>query len=101
MGKRVRLGPVSEVASGDFRLYHLNAIDVVVYNVDGSYFAVSNYCPHLGVAISRGPLDGQTITCPGHGYRFDVTTGACLDVPELSLARFTLEVEDGTLYVSF
>lgn len=101
MGRRIELGLASAIPRNDFRVFPLEAIDVVVYNVEGVFYAVSNYCPHQGVVISRGPLQGKIVTCPGHGYQFDVTTGQCLTDPELGLARFVLEREGDTLYLTF
>ncbi len=101
MGQKVRLGPAREVPVNDFIVYQLDAIDVVVYRIGEAFYAISSYCPHAGINISRGPLQDGIITCPGHGLRFDVTTGACLDMPELSLTRFAVSVEDGWLYVTF
>lgn len=101
MGTRVRLGPKNEIPENDFKVYQLDAVDVVVYNVAGTFYAVGNYCPHAGVALSRGPLDGTIITCPGHGLRFDVTTGKCLDMEFLFLTRFELDDDGGDLYVRF
>ena len=101
MGARVRLGPKHAIPENDFRVFQLDAIDVVVYNVMGKFYGVGNYCPHAGVALSRGPLDGTIITCPGHGLRFDVVTGDCLDMEFLKLTRFEIEVVGDDLYVTF
>jgi 3-phenylpropionate/trans-cinnamate dioxygenase ferredoxin subunit len=101
MNERVRLGPAAEIPDNDFTVYQLDAVDVVVYKIAGKYYAIGNYCPHAGQSLSRGPLDGTVITCPGHGLRFDVITGKCLDIDYLALARFDLELVDGDLYVIF
>lgn len=44
-------------------------------NVDGSLHAVDNNCPHNGGPLAKGALDGQTVTCPWHAWRWDVTSG--------------------------
>jgi 3-phenylpropionate/trans-cinnamate dioxygenase ferredoxin subunit len=101
MEKRIRIGPASEIPEGECRVFQLDAIDIVICRIDGRFFAVSNNCPHAGIVISRGPLTGTVLTCPGHGLRFDVTTGACLDRDDLVLGRFAVEEDDGILYVRF
>ncbi len=50
---------------------------------DGTPFALRDRCPHRGMALSKGPFDGQTLMCPFHGWRFG-TDGGCKDVPTLS-----------------
>jgi nitrite reductase (NADH) small subunit len=44
-------------------------------NVDGVLHAVDNNCPHNGGPLARGVLDGTVLTCPWHGWRWDVTSG--------------------------
>ena len=44
-------------------------------NVDGSLHAVDNNCPHNGGPLAKGTLDGQTVICPWHAWRWDVTSG--------------------------
>lgn len=101
MGERVRLGPADEIPDGDFKVYQLEAIDVVVYRLGDSYYAISPFCPHAGANLSRGEATKGIITCPGHGLRFDVTTGQCLDMPDLVLGRFELMVGNNELFVKF
>jgi len=101
MGERIRLGPAEEIADNDFKVYELEAVDVVVYRLGDAYYAISPFCPHAGVNLARGQADRGIITCPGHGLRFDIVTGSCLDMPDLVLGRFDLILEDDNLYVQF
>lgn len=45
---------------------------------DGSTAKVARYCPHLGLPLDAEPDSDGTITCPWHGYRFDIATGKCV-----------------------
>ncbi|MFH1699570.1 MAG: Rieske 2Fe-2S domain-containing protein [Candidatus Zixiibacteriota bacterium] len=101
MSKSIRLGPAAEISAGDSMIYNLDAIDVAVYNIKGKYYAIGVNCPHAGVVITKGIVDRSIITCPGHGYKFDIITGRCQNDPGLSLAKFDLENSNGILYVSF
>lgn len=56
--------------------------EVAVFNVDGEYYAIDNFCPHKGAPLSEGLLCGHIIECSLHGWQFDVRTGECLTVPE-------------------
>jgi nitrite reductase/ring-hydroxylating ferredoxin subunit len=69
---------------------------VAVYRVEGSLVACEDVCPHQGAALSRGGLDGRTITCPRHGSQFDVTTGARTRGPaDRDISRYPLLVDHG------
>ncbi len=45
---------------------------------DGRKAQVAKYCPHLGLPLNAEPNADGTITCPWHGYRFDVASGKCV-----------------------
>jgi 3-phenylpropionate/trans-cinnamate dioxygenase ferredoxin subunit len=55
-------------------------------------------CPHEDVDLTGGDLDGCILTCPGHGYRFDLPSGRCLHDPELQLRRFPVTILDGEVW---
>jgi nitrite reductase/ring-hydroxylating ferredoxin subunit len=48
---------------------------VAIANVDGRYHAIDGLCPHQGGPLGTGMLCGSVLTCPWHGWQFDVTTG--------------------------
>jgi nitrite reductase/ring-hydroxylating ferredoxin subunit len=52
-------------------------------------------CPLL-----MGRLDGYTIACPCHDWRFDIRTGRFLDAPELGLSVYLTKLDAGKLWVS-
>ena len=55
--------------------------DVAVFNVAGNLCATQNKCTHRQGPLSKGKLDGSTVTCPLHGAQFNVCTGAVLRGP--------------------
>ena len=71
----------SEVPEGTLKLAQLGGKRVVVANVGGNFFAMGEVCTHMGGPLSRGRLNGFVITCPWHGSRFDVRTGAVAGGP--------------------
>ena len=48
---------------------------VALYNIDGAFHALDGICPHQGGPLAKGQLTGCVVTCPWHGWQFDVTTG--------------------------
>jgi nitrite reductase (NADH) small subunit len=48
---------------------------VALFNVDGMFYALDGVCPHQGGPLGQGRLTGQVVTCPWHGWQFDVTSG--------------------------
>ena len=76
--------------------------DVAVFNVNGGFCATQAACTHKQGPLNEGPLDGSTVTCPWHGSRFDVCTGAVLQGPAkdpLKTYRVTVDGEVGRVEV--
>lgn len=48
---------------------------VAVFNVGGQFYALDGVCPHQGGPLGKGCLEGSVVTCPWHGWQFDVRTG--------------------------
>ena len=70
--------------------------EVLLANVEGSYYAIANKCTHLGGSLAKGVLDGQIVTCPRHGAQFDVKTG--LAVGEAKIAMIKMKVKNEGSY---
>jgi nitrite reductase/ring-hydroxylating ferredoxin subunit len=72
--------------------------EVAVFLVDGRVHAFANACPHEGNPLVLADVAGPTLTCPFHGWRFDVETGACL-VGEAPAKRFDAEIRGDEVWV--
>ena len=54
---------------------------VVVFHVDGQFYAIDDVCTHDGGPLGEGFLEGFTIACPRHGAKFDIRDGRVLCMP--------------------
>ena len=72
--------------------------ELVVYNVDGEFYATDNFCPHKGALLSEGTMCGHIVECGWHGWQFDVRSGECLTVRE-RLKTYEVIIEDGLVKV--
>jgi nitrite reductase/ring-hydroxylating ferredoxin subunit len=73
--------------------------EVFLYRKGDEVFAIGNECPHQGGMLCDGWVEGEIVTCPLHGWEFDLRTGACMTVPGESVPRFRVTVEDGAVFV--
>ena len=71
---------------------------IAVSNVDGEYYACTNTCPHMEGPLGEGKLNGHILTCPYHGWQFDVRSGQCQTVDE-TIATFEVEIVDNAVCV--
>jgi 3-phenylpropionate/trans-cinnamate dioxygenase ferredoxin subunit len=65
---------------------------VLVVNLGGVPYAIDDTCNHAGDSLTRGDLSGCQISCPAHGYLFDVRTGYLIEPVGLCDAQRTFEV---------
>ncbi len=81
MGKLVKVGSVADIPPGSAKLVEVEGKRIAVFNVGGRYYAIDDTCPHRGGPLSEGTLQGEVVTCPWHGSKFNVATGAVLTPP--------------------
>jgi nitrite reductase/ring-hydroxylating ferredoxin subunit len=84
-------GESLERVAGDYVL--------ALFNVDGVYYALDGICPHQGGPLGKGRLSGCVVTCPWHGWQFDVCDGRHSLNPRIVQPRFPVRVENEMILV--
>lgn len=109
-GRTFVVGRVSEIPPGERRIVDVGGRTIGVFNVKGRFYALRNICPHQGAPLCQGSLkgtalpsapgeylwgrDGEILSCPWHGWEFDVTTGRSIFNPHRTRVRtFEVSVE--------
>ena len=72
---------MAALAEGQMTTCVVAGEELLIANVDGQFFAVSNLCSHAGQRLSGGRLRGHELRCPLHRATFDIRTGAALTAP--------------------
>jgi toluene monooxygenase system ferredoxin subunit len=89
----------SELWLGDMRRVRLGDARVLLLRTDEGLFAYEDRCPHLGLPLSTGTLEGHTITCAAHHFQFDASTGQGINPSCLRLRVYPLECKAGVICV--
>jgi nitrite reductase/ring-hydroxylating ferredoxin subunit len=79
-----------EIAEGAAKLVRLKGDEMAVFKNNGKLYGIQNICPHEGGQLCNGWIEGSEVVCPLHGYKFDLTTGACSTDPSLKVKVFRL-----------
>lgn len=76
-------------------------VGVALFNVEGQIFALENTCPHAGGPLGEGILHGEVVTCPWHGWKFNVRTGLRLKNPaqEWAVPRYPVRIQSDVIQV--
>lgn len=95
-----RVANVSDLKPGENKVVNVNGTEVALFNVDGEFFAISNTCLHRGGPLGEGMLDGDVVTCPWHGWRYNVKTGTNVMLPTAKVANYQVKVEGNDVMVA-
>ena len=81
---------------------------ILIFNINGSFFALERYCPHAGGDLRDGTVENDYVECPVHGATFNLRSGKFVLTEYVSphLAKvmhdtrtFPVVVKDGTMFV--
>lgn len=87
MAKFVKVATVDEMADQPARCIVVEGEKVALFKSDDAVCAVSDTCTHRGGPLSEGDVEGTEVTCPWHGAKFDLRTGAVLAPPAQTAIR--------------
>ncbi len=99
MATEVKVCASADLPEGGSRQCDVGGRKVALFRAGGVPFALDGVCPHRGGPLGEGKVDGGVVTCPFHGWRFEVRTGSCLNVPGKVQASFPVREEGGSVLV--
>jgi nitrite reductase/ring-hydroxylating ferredoxin subunit len=99
--KLVTVARADEIPPGGLKHVEIEGEAVAVANVDGEMYAVQGRCLHLQGPLSEGHLEHAVLTCPWHGWQYDVRTGLNEFDHAIQLHTYEVRVEDGEVKVAF
>ncbi len=97
--REVHAARAAEIAEGERRLVDVEGLSIGVFHHKGEWYALSNSCLHRGGPVCTGPLEGNVITCPWHGYQYELTNGELLLDRSAKLEMYPVEVREGEVYL--
>lgn len=90
--KYVTVAKVGDIAEGQGGTFNVNDQLIAVFLVGGEYRAIDDLCPHMGASLGAGYVDGGTVLCPWHGWRFSLQDGTWCDNPRLKVSAYRVRV---------
>lgn len=116
----VLVSEVGEVKPDERKIVNVDGLSIGLFNIDGEYYAIRNECPHQGGPVCSGDVHGAidadftgagerldtkitdrtAITCPWHGWEYDLETGDHLGTESITLTTYEVIVEDSEIYVN-
>lgn len=95
----LRAARKDEIPAGSIREFAIEGKAIAIANVGGKIYAINNTCLHRGGPLAEGDLDGSTVTCPWHGWQYDVTSGKLTMNPAVGVQCYPVEVRGEDIFV--
>jgi len=99
MPQWIRVASLKEFPVGSAREVIAEDRVIALYHVDDQVYALDGICPHQGGPLGEGQLEGCVVTCPWHGWQYDVRTGQHQSIPSLVHRTYPVKVEGSDIYV--
>ena len=84
---------------GSAREFQADGKVIALFNVGGKLFATDNTCLHRGGPLGQGALAGEIVTCPWHGWQYNVATGCAVFNDAIKVATYEVKVEGDDIVV--
>ena len=78
-------GKVNEISNGQMKHVEINGKEIVIANLNGKFYAFAERCGHMNARLSLGNITQNTVTCPFHAAKFDITSGKKTGEPVLEI----------------
>ncbi|MDP3723167.1 MAG: Rieske (2Fe-2S) protein [Candidatus Omnitrophota bacterium] len=93
MAMLTKVAKTSEVPQGTGKVIEVAGKTLALFNCEGTFYAIENECKHRGGPLGEGSLEGGVVTCPWHGWEYEVASGACRTNPSVAVQAFEVKVE--------
>lgn len=94
------VGSVAAVRAGQPTKANVGGCRIALFAVGDDIVATQGRCPHAFGPLHDGEVEGHILTCPWHGWTFDLKTGACDEDPDLTLARYPVRIDGDDILVT-
>lgn len=73
----------AELSAGKMTRIEINKREILIAGIGGQFYAVDDRCGHMNGSLSMGRLEGKVVECPLHRARYDITSGKCVQLPQM------------------
>ncbi len=99
MSEYTTVAQVGTIAEGCGMAFEVNGKLVAVFNDGGEYFAITDFCPHMGASLAEGALEDGIVACPWHAWRFAVRDGTWCDNRRIKIDSYAVRVQGQDIQV--
>jgi nitrite reductase (NADH) small subunit len=95
----VTVARVGAIADGQSEAFAVQGRMVAVFRAQDTYYAIDDFCPHMGASLAGGTMESGLVVCPWHAWCFSVRDGTWIDNPKIKVDCFEVRVQDDEIQV--
>ncbi len=95
----IAVAKTTDIPEGKSQAFSVAGREIAVFHRKGTFYALDDYCPHMGESLALGDIHGDTVLCSRHLWAFQLANGTCVDVPRLQVDTFEVRVEGEQILV--
>jgi nitrite reductase (NADH) small subunit/3-phenylpropionate/trans-cinnamate dioxygenase ferredoxin subunit len=99
MSEFVAVARVGQIPEGRGKTVTVGDREIALFHVGERYYALDDYCPHMGASLGAGDVRDGAVICHQHLWAFQLSDGSCLDVPTLRAETFEVRVQGDEIQV--
>jgi NAD(P)H-dependent nitrite reductase small subunit len=95
----IKVATTQSISADRGKSIDMDGVSIALFKVGDKIYAIDNVCPHKGGALAEGGLKECVVTCPWHGWKFDVTTGAMSSNPSIKVKSYPVKLQGSTISI--
>ncbi|MGQ0568289.1 MAG: Rieske (2Fe-2S) protein [Armatimonadota bacterium] len=96
----LRVAQIDDVIPETGKVIQADGTTLALFNLGGTFYAIDNKCTHVGGPLGEGAVEGNVVTCPWHGSRFDIPTGEVLGPPaRRPVSTYRVQIQGREVFV--
>jgi len=99
VAKRITVAKTSDIPLNEARAFPVGDRMIAIFNQDGKFHAMDDFCPHMGASLAGGWIEDGTVACPWHAWRFSLVDGCWLDNPKIKADIFSVHIVDDQIQI--
>jgi nitrite reductase (NADH) small subunit len=100
MTEFVKVASTNHIVPGRCMTVEVSGSRIALFNVAGTLYAMDDTCAHRGGPLGDGSLDGAIVSCPWHGWQYDVSTGVCQTNPGIRMVCYEVRIDGDDILVA-
>ncbi len=99
MANLVKAASRSDIPIGEGKCVEVGGKAIALFNAGGTFLAIDNTCVHRGGPLGEGTLQGDVVTCPWHGWKYDIKSGRSLTNPAKAVVSYPVQLQGNDVMV--